>query len=259
MNMERQAIQERALKDKVALVTGASRGLGKAISLALAEAGAQLALVSRDKGLLTGTATEIRSLGGIAEVFPADVSDETQVKALEKAVDGRFGRLHILVNNAGINLRKSMTEFGLEEWNRVLHTNLTSAFLMCRSFVPHMKGLGYGRIINMTSMMSHLSLPGRSAYSASKAGLLGFTRALALELAPEGITVNGISPGPCATEINRPLLDSPELSQFFLSRIPIGRWGRPDEIGRLAAYLCSAEASFITGTDIIIDGGWSAQ
>jgi len=187
--MERQAIHERPLQDKVALVTGASRGLGKAIALALAEAGAQLALVSRDKDLLTDTATEIRSLGETAEVFPADVSDEAQVRALEKTAVGRFRQLHILVNNAGINLRKPVTEFGLEEWNLILHTNLTSAFLMCRSFVPHMKGLGYGRIINLTSMMSHISLPGRSAYSASKAGLLGFTRALALELAPEGITV----------------------------------------------------------------------
>lgn len=257
--MEREAIHERPLKDKVALVTGASRGLGKAISLALAEAGAQLALVSRDKDQLTDTAMAIRSLGGAASVFPADVSDEAQVKALERSVVGSFRPLHILVNNAGINLRKPMTEFGLEEWNCVLQTNLTSAFLMCRSFVPHMKGLGYGRIINLTSMMSHVSLPGRSAYCASKAGLLGFTRALALELAPDGITVNGISPGPCATEMNRSLLDNPELSQFFLSRIPIGRWGRPEEIGRLAVYLCSPEASFITGTDITIDGGWCAQ
>ncbi len=247
------------LDGRVALVTGASKGLGKAVVLALAEAGARLALVSRDERLLDQTAQEIRLRGGAARVYPADVTDEAQVTALEKAVTASFGRLQILVNNAGINLRKPLTEFTLEEWNGVLRANLTSAFLMCRSFVPGMRGQGYGRIINMTSMMSHIALPGRTAYAASKAGLLGLTRALALELAPEGITVNGISPGPCATEINRPILENPELTEFFLSRIPVGRWGSPEEVARLAVYLCSEEAAFITGTDVVIDGGWSAQ
>lgn len=248
-----------ALSGKVALVTGASRGIGKAVALALARAGAQLALVSRSKDLLDRIAQEIRSEGGTAEGFLADVSDEAQVHALEKAVTTRFGCVQILVNNAGINLRKPLIEFTLHEWNRIIQTNLTSAFLMCRSFVPHMKGQGYGRIINMTSMMSHIALPARTAYAASKAGLLGMTRALALELAGEGITVNGISPGPCDTEINKPLLENPELTEFFLSRIPVGRWGHADEVARLAVYLCSAESGFITGTDIVIDGGWSAQ
>jgi NAD(P)-dependent dehydrogenase (short-subunit alcohol dehydrogenase family) len=250
---------ETKLSGRVALVTGASKGLGKAVAVALAEAGAQLALVSRDKNLLAQTAEWIRMQGGVAEAFLADVTEESQVGSLKNAVLERFGQVQILVNNAGINIRKPLTDLALDEWNRVLQTNLTSAFLMCRSFVPHMKGRAYGRIINMTSMMSHIALPDRTAYAASKAGLLGFTRALALELAPESITVNGISPGPCATEINRPLLENPELTSFFLSRIPIGRWGQPEEIARLAVYLCSEEAAFITGTDIVIDGGWSAQ
>ena len=247
------------LKDKVALVTGASKGLGKAMAVALAEAGVKLALVSRDEGLLSGVASAIAGVGSEAAVFPADVSDEGQVLALEKAVAARFGRIQILINNAGVNLRKPITEFTLEEWNRIQATNVTSAFLMCRSFVPHLKGQGYGRILNMTSMMSHVSLPGRTAYATSKAALLGFTKTLALELAPEGITVNGISPGPCTTEINKPLLENAELTQFFLSRVPLGRWGRPEEIGELAVYLCSEAAGFITGTDIVIDGGWTAQ
>ena len=247
------------LEGKVALVTGASKGLGKAMALALARAGAKLALVSRGRELLTETAAAIHTAGGEAEAFTVDVAQESQVLSLQKAVAHRFGHVHILINNAGINLRKPLTEFTLDEWNRVQTTNVTSAFLLCRAFVPQMKGLGYGRIINMASMMSHVSLPGRVAYATSKAALLGFTRTLALELAPEKITVNGLSPGPCATEINKPILESAELTQFFLSRIPLGRWGRPEEIGELAVFLCSEAAGFITGTDIVIDGGWTAQ
>ena len=248
-----------SLDGRVALVTGASRGLGRAMALALAQAGAKLALASRDEKLLAETAATIAAQGGEAAVFPADVSDEARVIGLEKAVVARFGRIHILINNAGINLRKPLTDFTLEEWNRVQAVNVTSAFLMCRSFIPHLKGRSYGRILNMTSMMSHVSLPGRAAYSASKAALLGLTKALALELAPDAITVNGISPGPCSTEINKALMENAELAQFFLSRIPAGRWGRPEEIGQLAVYLCSESAGFITGADIVIDGGWTAQ
>ncbi|HEY3853152.1 MAG TPA: SDR family oxidoreductase [Verrucomicrobiae bacterium] len=252
-------MESKQLAGKVALVTGASKGLGKAMAVALANAGAKVALVSRDEKLLVDAASAIASQGGEAGVFACDVSDEAQVSKLEKAVSARFGRIDILVNNAGINIRKAVTEFTLEEWNRVQTTNVTGAFLMCRAFVPHLKGHGYGRIINLTSMMSHISLPGRTAYSASKAALLGFTKSLALELAADAITVNGISPGPCATEINKPIMENAELTQFFLSRIPVGRWGRPEEIGKLAVYLCSPEAGFITGADIIIDGGWTAQ
>ena len=202
---------------------------------------------------------ECHALGAEAEIFPADVTDEAQVARVEKEVISRFGKVHILINNAGINIRKPITDFTLTEWNRVLDANLTSVFLLCRAFVPPMKGQGYGRILNLTSMMAHISLPGRSAYSASKSALLGLNRALALELAGENITVNSISPGVCDTEINAPLMQNPELRAQFLAKIPLGRWGKPEEIGKLAVYLCSEDAGYITGTDVVIDGGWIAQ
>src|ERR1700680_346819 len=175
------------LAGRVAVITGASRGLGKAMALALASAGARIALVSRNQEKLNAVASEVRNLDKEAEVFCADVGDETQVLRLEREVIAWFGRVDILINNAGIVLRKPIVDVTLAEWNSVLQTNLTSAFLMCRSFVPHMQGRGYGRIINIASLMAHRSLPMRCAYSSSKAGLLGFTRALALELAEGGI------------------------------------------------------------------------
>ncbi|MBI1898892.1 MAG: glucose 1-dehydrogenase [Acidobacteria bacterium] len=250
---------DKPLAGRTALITGASKGLGKAMALALGAAGARLVLVSRDLPQLEQTAAAARERGAEAHVFRADVSREDEVRELEKQVTAAGHRVNILINNAGINVRKQVTEFTLDEWRSVMDTNLTAVFLLCRSFVPRMKGQGYGRILNMTSIMSHVSIPGRTAYSASKSGLLGFTRALALELASENITVVGISPGPFATEMNTALMQNPELNQQFISRIPLGRWGRVEEIGQLAVYLCSEEAGFLTGTDILIDGGWCAQ
>jgi NAD(P)-dependent dehydrogenase (short-subunit alcohol dehydrogenase family) len=247
------------LKGRTALITGASKGLGKAMAVALAAEGAAVVLVARDTELLNGVVSQIASDGGQASAFPADITLEDQVRQVEKSVVDRFGKVNILINNAGINVRKPVTDFSLEEWRRVMDTNVTAAFLMCRSFIPHMTGVGYGRIINMTSIMSWVSLPGRAAYSASKAALLGMTRSLALELAPEGITCNGISPGPFGTEMNRSLMENAEANTQFLASIPVGRWGRVEEIGQLAVYLCSQEAGFITGTDILIDGGWCAK
>jgi NAD(P)-dependent dehydrogenase (short-subunit alcohol dehydrogenase family) len=252
-------MNSRKLEAKSALITGGSRGLGKAMALALAEAGARVAIVGRDRKRLDETAEALRGAGSEASVFQADVADETEVAKLRQHVENDFGPFQILINNAGMNLRKPITDFSFAEWKQVMDTNLTSVFLMCREFVPQMKGRGYGRILNLTSTMSHVSLPGRTAYSASKTGLLGLTRALALELAPEKITVNGISPGPFATEMNIPLMQDPKVNAEFMARIPVGRWGKVEEVGQLAVYLCSEDAGFITGTDFLIDGGWTAQ
>lgn len=245
------------LAGRTAVVTGASKGLGKAIALALAAEGARLALVARDPVQLELVASEIWAAGGEAAVFPASVSNEEQVRGVERLVLERFGGVQILVNNAGINLRRPVEDFTLDEWRLVMDTNVTGAFLMCRSFVPALKGQGYGRILNLTSIMSHVSLPHRSAYSTSKTALLGLTRTLALELAGDAITVNGISPGPFDTEMNESL--SAEARAQFVAGVPLGRWGKVEEIGALAVFLCSDEAGFITGTDIVIDGGWCAR
>jgi NAD(P)-dependent dehydrogenase (short-subunit alcohol dehydrogenase family) len=243
------------LQNKVAVVTGANRGLGRAMAQALATEGARVVLVARDQAKLE----EAEALCPGSRVYRADLTNEAEVRELGEWVKREFGEVHILINSAGVNLRKPLVEFTREEWDWVMDTNVTSVFLMCRALIPLMTPAGWGRIINLTSIMSHVSLPGRTAYSSSKTALLGLTRALALELAPDGIRVSAISPGPFATEMNTALINDPEANRAFLSKIPVGEWGRPADIGSLVLFLCSPAADFMTGSDIVIDGGWLAQ
>lgn len=247
------------LQGRVAVVTGASRGLGRAMALALGEAGAKLALSGRNREKLDETLQLAKKKGIEAEVFLADVRDEAQVAKLEKDVATRFGGAHILVNNAGTAVRKNVADFSLDEWKLVVGTNLTGAFLVSRAFIPHMKKAKWGRIINITSIMAHVGSPGRGAYCASKSGLLALTKCLALELVGDNINVVAISPGFYETDLTAPLRADAQKNAALMAATPAARWGKPDEIGSLARYICSDGAGFMTGTDILMDGGWTAQ
>jgi NAD(P)-dependent dehydrogenase (short-subunit alcohol dehydrogenase family) len=164
-----------------------------------------------------------------------------------------------LLNSAGLNKRGTVSSLTVEDWNQVVDANLKGPFLMARAFGPAMAKRKWGRILNFGSILSYIGIAGRTPYASSKAGLLGLTRVLALEWATDGVTVNAICPGPFATEMNRPLLNDPEQYKNFVSKIPMGRWGELDEICGAALFLCSGASSFVTGTSLTVDGGWTAQ
>jgi NAD(P)-dependent dehydrogenase (short-subunit alcohol dehydrogenase family) len=248
------------LDGRTALITGGTQGLGLVMAQALAAAGANVAVTSRHLEKAADAAAGISAAAGRKAVgVAADVTEAEQVEAMVDAVIAEFGRLDILINNAGINIRKPIEEFDEESWDLVQSTNLKAPFLCARAAAKPMKKQRYGRVINMASMLGSVALPERGAYCSSKGGLIQLTKVLALEWAPYNITVNALCPGPIATELNAVVMNNPEANRFFLDHIALGRWGRPDEIVGPALFLASDASSFMTGSALVVDGGWTAK
>jgi len=238
---------------RVALVTGASQGIGRACALALAEGGALIALAARNEEKLAGVAKEIADKGGHAATFRMDVSNEADVKSAVKAVIERFGKIEILVNNAGVTKDTLLMRMKKEEWDSVIQTNLSGAFYTTQSVIGSMLRPRWGRIINITSVFGQTGQAGQANYAASKAGLIGFTMAIAREVASRNITVNAVAPGYIETAMTEAL--PPELKSKVNEAIPLGRAGTDMEVAHAVRFLASEEASYITGHVLKVNGG----
>jgi len=248
------------LTGRRALVTGGGKGLGKVIARALAEAGADVVVASRTLLECQSVANEIaRDIGVKTLAISVDVTSDEQVTRMVETIESSLGPIDILVNNAGVNIRGAAHELTEADWDQVIDINLKGPFLTARRIGPGMCARGWGRIVNLGSIMSVVALPGRAAYAAAKAGVLNLTKVLALEYAEKGVTVNALCPGPFATDMNKPLLNDPEKYKAFVSKIPMGRWGELHEVTGAALFLCSDASSFVTGTGLYVDGGWTAQ
>ena len=252
-------LQRFNLKGRSAVVTGGSKGLGLAMAAGLASAGADLMLVSRHAEEAASAAAELaREFGVRALGHAADVRDHQQVESLVDATVAAFGRIDVLVNSAGINIRGPVSELKLEEFERVLGINVTGTWLCCRAVLPAMRAQQWGRIINISSALGMVGLSGRTPYTASKGAVLQLTRTLALECAPDGINVNAICPGPFLTDMNRSIADT-EDGVRLVGLTALKRWARLEEIQGAAIYLASPASSYVTGSSLVVDGGWTAQ
>lgn len=242
-----------------ALVTGASGTLGTTAALAFAEAGADVAVTARTLSRCEATAEKVRALGRRAIALQADVLEGAQVKAMAAAVHQAFGRIDILFNNAGITSPRSFLESTDEEWLRVIDVNVKGTFLCTRAVAPYMIAQGFGRIINMGSILSKVGMANRSAYATSKGAIAHLTQSLAFELAPHGVTVNAIGPSVIVTDLNRELIvKQPQLYDAVLKRQPIARLGQPEDIAGALVFLASPAAAWITGQTLYVDGGYTA-
>ena len=240
------------LHDRVAFVTGASRGIGRAIALRLAASGAAVAACARGDHA-AGAAAEIAAAGGRAEALSADVADAGSVQAAVRAALDRFGKIDILVNNAGIARDQLLMRMKPEEWDAVIATNLTAAYSCTQAVLRPMLRQRWGRVINVGSVVGQSGNPGQANYAASKAGLIGFSKALAQEVAARGITVNVVAPGFIETDMTADIGDA--AREALSARIPAGRLGRPRDVAAAVCYLASEEASYITGQVIGVNGG----
>jgi NAD(P)-dependent dehydrogenase (short-subunit alcohol dehydrogenase family) len=247
------------LSGRVALVTGGSRGLGKAMARIFAQAGADVFLSSRHENELTPTVAEIAKESGVrAEYLVADVTDRGDVRRLAETAVARLGKVDILVNNAGGNRPQPIDEVTDEVWDNLVELNLTSCMALTRALAPGMKERRWGRVIHISSVMGLASTAGRNAYSATKSALIGMAKASALDLGPYGITVNCLAPGPFATEMPMSILSLPQ-QEALAARTVMNRWGRPEELAGPALLLASEAGSYITGTVLVVDGGCLAR
>ncbi len=246
------------LTGRVAIMTGAGRGLGRTMALGLAAAGADLALASRTAPELETLVEEIEALGRRAIAVPTDVTSPEACEALVAAAIGQLGRLDIMVNNAGTNVRKAALEITPDEYDFVIQTNLKGYFNGARAAGRHFVEQGSGKVINISSILGSVALPNQVAYASSKGAIDQLTKVLAIEWATAGVQVNGLAPTYFETDLTRPLYEDPERRAFIEERTPMGRWGQPHELAGAVIFLASDASDFVTGQTILVDGGWTA-